>query len=102
MLLQSMYLDPSGYGWTVGVHGYEPVPTLDPIAPEELLRFTSCNCKFKEIAAIDSEAARRTVLNVFQHVEITKTFHARTALMMQSLRTTQTLTPESLDCFELI
>ena len=33
------------YGWTVGVHGYEPVPTVDPMAPEELLRFTSCNCQ---------------------------------------------------------
>ncbi|KAJ8409990.1 hypothetical protein AAFF_G00210310 [Aldrovandia affinis] len=43
MLLQSMSLDPSDYGWMVGVHGYEPVPTLDPMAPEELLRFTSCN-----------------------------------------------------------
>ncbi|KAK1884623.1 Chromosome-associated kinesin KIF4 [Dissostichus eleginoides] len=27
-----------------GIHGYEPVPTLDPMAPEELLQFTSCNC----------------------------------------------------------
>ena len=45
ILLQSMSLDPSGYGWMVGVHGYEPVPTLDPMAPEELLRFISCNCK---------------------------------------------------------
>ena len=45
MLLQSMSLDPSGYGWTVGARGYEPVPTLDPMAPEELLQFTSCNCK---------------------------------------------------------
>lgn len=44
MLLQSMSLDPSDYGWTVGVRGYEPVPTEDPMAPEELLRFTSCNC----------------------------------------------------------
>ncbi|KAJ8389533.1 hypothetical protein AAFF_G00119230 [Aldrovandia affinis] len=39
MLLQSMSLDPSDYGWMVGVHGYEPVPTLDPMAPEELLRY---------------------------------------------------------------
>ena len=23
---------------------YEPVPTLDPMAPVELLQFTSCNC----------------------------------------------------------
>ena len=45
MLLQSMSLDPSDCGWTVGVHGFEPVPSLDPMAPEELLRFTSCNCK---------------------------------------------------------
>ena len=45
MLLQSMSLNPSDYGWTVGIHGFEPVTTLDPIAPAELLRFTSCNCK---------------------------------------------------------
>ena len=44
ILLQSMSLDPSDYGWTLGVHGYEPVPTLDPMAPEELLQFTLCNC----------------------------------------------------------
>ena len=37
-------LNPSDYGWTLGVHGYEPVPTLDPMAPEGLLKFTSCNC----------------------------------------------------------
>ena len=30
MLLRSMSLNPDEYGWTVGVHGYEPVPTLDP------------------------------------------------------------------------
>ena len=41
MLLQSMSLNPR---WIVGVHGYEPVPALDPMAPEELLRFMSCNC----------------------------------------------------------
>ncbi|KAK1893893.1 Chromosome-associated kinesin KIF4 [Dissostichus eleginoides] len=41
---QSMSLNPSDYGWTLGIHGYEPVPTLDPVAPEELLQFTSCNC----------------------------------------------------------
>ena len=44
ILLQSMSLNPSDYGWTLGVHGYEPVPTLDPMAPECLLKFTSCNC----------------------------------------------------------
>jgi len=45
MLLQSMSLDPSGYGWTLGSNGYEPIPTLDPMAPEGLLKFISCNCK---------------------------------------------------------
>ena len=48
------------------------------------------------LTAIDGAAARRTVSNVFQHVEIAKAFHARTVLMMQSLRKTRTLTPESL------
>ena len=43
VLLQSMSLNPSDR-WTLGVHGYEPVPTLDPMAPEGLLKFTSCNC----------------------------------------------------------
>jgi len=28
MLLQSMSLDTSDYGWTVGTCGYKPVPTL--------------------------------------------------------------------------
>ena len=28
----------------MGDHGYEPIPTLDPMAPEELLGFTTCNC----------------------------------------------------------
>jgi len=45
ILLQSMSPDPSDYGWILGVHGYEPVPTLDPMAQEELLQFISCNCK---------------------------------------------------------
>ncbi len=32
ILLHSMSLNPCNYGWTIGVHGYEPVPTLDPMA----------------------------------------------------------------------
>ena len=44
ILLQSMSPNPCDYGWTLGVHGYEPVPTLDPMAPENLLKFVSCNC----------------------------------------------------------
>ena len=26
------------------MYGYEPVPSLDPTAPEELLNITNCNC----------------------------------------------------------
>ena len=44
IFLQSMSLNPSDYGWTIGVHGYESVPTLDPTAHEELLKITICNC----------------------------------------------------------
>ena len=29
----------------VGIQGYEPVPTLEPMAPDKLLEFTSCNCR---------------------------------------------------------
>ncbi|XP_008284994.1 coiled-coil domain-containing protein 37-like [Stegastes partitus] len=36
-----MSLNPSDYGRTLGVHGYEPVPTPDPMASEELLKLTS-------------------------------------------------------------
>ncbi len=44
ILMQSMFLNPCDFGWTLGVHGYEPIPTLDPMAPEKLLKLTSCNC----------------------------------------------------------
>ena len=55
LLLQSMSLDPTGYGWTVRAHGYEPIPTLDPM---ELLKFTTCNC-IVETAATEGPAAKR-------------------------------------------
>jgi len=38
ILLQSMSLNPTDYRWTLDMHGYEPVPTL------EILKFTTCNC----------------------------------------------------------
>ena len=98
MLLQSMSLDPNGYGWTtVGIRGYEPVPTLDPMAPEELLHFTSCNCKGD--CSNHGAAARRMMSSVSQHAEIAKALHARIVLMMESLEKTQTLTPEALTLF---
>lgn len=44
ILLQSMSLNPCDFGWTLGVHGFEPIPTLHPMAPDKLLKLTSCNC----------------------------------------------------------
>ena len=41
---QSMSLNPSDYGWAIGVHGCEPVPTLIRTAHEELLKIANCNC----------------------------------------------------------
>ena len=38
ILLQSMSLDPFEYGWRLGSHGYEPVPTLEPMAPKNYSR----------------------------------------------------------------
>ena len=81
-----MSLDPSGYGWTVGVCGYEPVPTLDP-----WLQFTSCNCKGD--CSNRRAAARRMMSSVSQHAEIAKALHARIVLMMESLEKTQRLRP---------
>ena len=43
--LKSMSLDPLEYGWIHGVRGYEPLAMTEPMAPDELLRFISCNCK---------------------------------------------------------
>ena len=83
MLLQSMFLDPSGYGWMVGIQGYEPVPTLEPMAPEELLEFTSCNCRGD--AAIDGAAIGRMMSNAFPRVETAKALRAKIALMTKSL-----------------
>lgn len=44
LLLQSPSLDVLEYGWKQGEKGYAPVPTTDPIAPDYLLKFVSCNC----------------------------------------------------------
>ena len=69
-----MSLDPSDYGWTVEVRGYEPVPTVDPMAPEELLRFTRPAIVL-EIAATGGATARRMVSSVSQHAEVVKALH---------------------------
>ena len=45
MLLQSMSLDPVAMDGAVGSDGYEPISTLDPMVPEELLKFINCGCK---------------------------------------------------------
>jgi len=88
-------MDPSGYGWKLGSSGYEPVPTLDPMAPKELLKFISCNCKGD--CTTDDAAAGRMMLSASQHVEIEKALPARIALIMESLEKTQILTSEELE-----
>ena len=77
MLLQSMSLNPDEYGWTVGVHGYEPVPTLDPMAGSQAVIVM-------EIAAHNGAVARRTASSVSQHAEFAKALHAKIASMMAS------------------
>ena len=88
MLLQSMSLDPSGYGWMVGIQGYEPVPTLEPMAPEELVEFTAVIVD--EIVAIDGAAVGRTMSNASPRVKTAKALRAKIALMTKSLEKTQT------------
>ncbi|KAG0728138.1 hypothetical protein GWK47_033118 [Chionoecetes opilio] len=80
MLLQGMSLDPSDYGWTVGVHGNEPVPTLNPMAPEDLLQFRGAIVM--EITATGGTAARKMMSSVSQHAEVVKALHARIVSMM--------------------
>ena len=82
-------LDPSGYGWTVGSNGYESVPMLDPVAPEEFLKFISCNCKGVTIMV-------QLMSSVSQHVKIAKALHERISLMMEGPEKIQTFTPEAL------
>ena len=44
LMLQSPSLDARDYGWQLTEQGYAPVPSTDPIAPDYLLTFASCNC----------------------------------------------------------
>ena len=45
--LESQSLDPLQNGWEINKHTskFQPIASLDPIAPEELLKMTVCNCK---------------------------------------------------------
>ena len=44
-LMKSMSLAPFSYGWQESESGgYEPVGTLDEIAPPAVLNLTTCNC----------------------------------------------------------
>ena len=43
--LESMHLDPLKYGWRLSEENkFEPIPSLEPIAPQELLESNHCNC----------------------------------------------------------
>ena len=44
LMLQSPSLDARDYGWQLSERVYAPVPSTDPIAPDNLLMFVSCNC----------------------------------------------------------
>ena len=45
LVLKSMSRDPRQYGWLISTNGqYEPVLTLKPVAPENMLKLVSCNC----------------------------------------------------------
>ena len=43
--LKSMSRDPLSYGWFLSPFGYEPILMTEPMAPENLLKFITCNCK---------------------------------------------------------
>lgn len=45
LVLRSMSRDALNYGWLRDARGYEPIVMTDPMAPDELLKFISCNCK---------------------------------------------------------
>lgn len=46
LLLGSMTLPPIEFGWKLDSNGkYCPITTLGPVAPQELLKLTACNCK---------------------------------------------------------
>ncbi|KAI3378567.1 hypothetical protein SNEBB_000965 [Seison nebaliae] len=63
MVLQSMSLDPSDYGWTIGVHGSQAAIAM-------------------EIAATGGAAAIRMVSIVSLHAEVAKALPARIVSMM--------------------
>ena len=73
MLLKNMSLDPREYGWTVGVNGYEPVPTLWHLMSHS----HSHTVIVVETAATDDVAARRMMSSASQQVEIVKVLHAK-------------------------
>ena len=79
MLLQSMSVDHSEYGWTIGFMVLSLFQHYTPWLLE-LLRFTTYNCH--KIVATNGVAARRVASSVSQHVETAKAFHAKIASMI--------------------
>jgi len=74
----------------ISVHGYEPVPTLDPMAPVKLLKFMSCNCHGAAVKRMGSSASLP--------VESVKVLHAETTVMaLLSLKKAWTMTLETSD-----
>ena len=45
LFLEAMHFDPLKYGWRLSEDNkFEPIPSLEPIAPQELLEFIHCKC----------------------------------------------------------
>ena len=80
ILLQSMSLDPTNYGWAIGAHGFEPIYQCLSLWP---LRNCSSSraVTAREIAATEGAAARKMMSSALQHVETAKASHARIVLM---------------------
>ena len=62
------------------MHEYEQVPTLYPMAPDELLMFTSCNCNGNCFNR--GSAARKIGSRESRYFESVKVLHAEIAVLM--------------------
>jgi hypothetical protein len=45
LVLKTASLEIQDYRWKLADQGYGPVPSIDPIEPDYLLTFVSCNCE---------------------------------------------------------
>ena len=61
-MLESQSKNPEDYGWKKSVNvNFEPVPRLDPIAPQNILKVISCGCKAEKTDAVLNAVAKKLV-----------------------------------------